>query len=102
MKMMYQNGYTEEELAQYRLVIYINVVDSAKSLITAIHSFGLEFAERKNQEYSDFLMEFNIDPDPDTPLGPKVGDAIFSLWNDPNISRVLDRRTEFYLMDSAP
>jgi len=104
MKIIYENELTEDELDPFREIIYHDVVSSAKVLITAMRHFELEPAERKNQEYSDFLTEFQVDPDTDTHLDPKVGDAISSLWNDPNIPKVMEHmehRTEFYLSDSA-
>lgn len=35
-------------------------------------------------------------------LSPEIVGAIDSLWHDPIIPSVLDRSSEFYLMDSAP
>lgn len=35
-------------------------------------------------------------------LSPEIVRAIDSLWHDPIIPSVLDRSSEFYLMDSAP
>lgn len=31
-----------------------------------------------------------------------MGKAIASLWDDPVIPKVMEKRSEFYLMDSAP
>ena len=42
MKIIHQNGYTIEELAMYRLTIYKNVIDCAKSLIGAMRQFDIE------------------------------------------------------------
>jgi len=102
MKIIHQNGYTVDELALYRLTIFKNVVDCSKALIGAMRQFEVEPSEENNKEYSDFLMEYNVDPDPNTPLDPKVGDAVVSLWNDASIAKIMEHQTEFYLMDSAP
>jgi guanine nucleotide-binding protein G(i) subunit alpha len=102
MKIIHQNGYTVDELALYRLTVFKNVVDCAKALIGAMRQFEVEPAEEKNKEFSDFLMEYQVDPDPNTPLDPKVGDAISSLLSDANIPKIMEHQTEFYLMDSAP
>lgn len=102
MKIIHQNGYTNEELAMYRLTIYKNVIDCAKSLIGAMRQFGIESDLSGNGEYCDYLMEYVVDPDPEKPLAPKVGQAIASIWRDPAVSRVLEHQSEFYLMDSAP
>lgn len=102
MKIIHQNGYSVEELALYRLTVYKNLMDCAKALIGAYHQFSLEPSSQKVRDYMTYLMEYNIDPDPNTPLDPKVGEAVTYLWNDPCTAAVLEHQNEFYLMDSAP
>ncbi|KAJ5588496.1 hypothetical protein N7537_011174 [Penicillium hordei] len=102
MKIIHQNGYTVEELALYRLTVYKNLLDCAKALIGAYHYLQLEPSSQKVQDYISFLEEYNVDPDPNTSLDSKIGDAITYLWNDPCTSTVLEHQNEFYLMDSAP
>jgi guanine nucleotide-binding protein G(i) subunit alpha len=102
MKIIHQNGYTVDELALYRLTIYKNLIDCAKALIGAMRQFGIEPTNTSNVEYSDYLLEYQVDPDPHTPLEPKVGIAVSSLWKDASMEALLERQSEFYLMDSAP
>lgn len=47
-------------------------------------------------------MDFKVDSDPESVWGQDLVQAIDSLWHDPIIPTVLDRQSEFYLMDSAP
>ena len=102
MKIIHQNGYTVEELAMYRLTIYKNVVDCAKSLIAAMRQFEIEPDDAANHHHCDFVLDYSVDPDPEKPLDARLGDAITSVWRDGCIPRVLERSSEFYLMDSAP
>lgn len=102
MKIIHQNGYSVEELALYRLTVYKNMLDCAKALIAAYHQFDIQPASQKVADYLTYLMDYNIDPDPNTPLDPKVGDAVTYIWNDPCTASVLEHQSEFYLMDSAP
>jgi guanine nucleotide-binding protein subunit alpha len=102
MKIIHQNGYTVDELALYRLTIYKNLIDCAKALIGAMRSFGIEPSNPTNVEYSDYLLEYQVDPDPHTPLDTKVGIAVQSVWKDGSIEALMERQSEFYLMDSAP
>jgi guanine nucleotide-binding protein G(i) subunit alpha len=90
MKIIHQNGYTQEELAMYRLTIYKNVIDCAKALIGAMRQF------------CNYLVDYTVDPDPEKPLDVRVGQAITAMWRDPCIPKVLEHSSEFYLMDSAP
>ncbi len=91
-----------EELAMYRLTIYKNVIDCAKSLIGAMRQLRIEPENAGNEDYCEYLMEYAVDPDPEKPLEMKVGQAVSSLWRDPCVQKVLEHSREFYLMDSAP
>lgn len=102
MKIIHQNGYTVDELALYRLTIYKNLIDCAKALISAMRQFTIDPHAALNHEYCRFLMDYQVDPDPHTPLNSKVGLAITSIWKDPSMESLLERQSEFYLMDSAP
>ncbi|KAM3084943.1 Guanine nucleotide-binding protein alpha-2 subunit [Clarireedia jacksonii] len=102
MKIIHQNGYTVDELALYRLTIYKNLIDCAKALVGAMRQMDIEPSNPANKEYGSFLLEYQVDPDPHTPLNPRVGIAVASVWRDASVERVLARQSEFYLMDSAP
>lgn len=100
-KIIHQNGYTVEELAMYRHTIYKNVIDSAKALIGVMKVLEIRPEQELNQAYCDFLLDYSVNPDPEEPLGTKVGEAISSIWQDPCIPKILDRSSEFYIRDSA-
>jgi guanine nucleotide-binding protein G(i) subunit alpha len=101
MKTTPPDGYTVSELIMYRPTIYKNVIDCAKALIRAMKQHEIQPELKANQEYCNFLMDYSIDPDPRTPFGPKVGLAVTSIWNDPCMSKIIELRNEFYIMDSA-
>ena len=49
MKIIHQNGYTPDELAVFRLVVYKNLVDSAKDIVRAMVELGVECVEGINR-----------------------------------------------------
>ncbi|CRG89690.1 Guanine nucleotide-binding protein alpha-3 subunit [Talaromyces islandicus] len=102
MKIIHQNGYSTEELALYRLTVYKNLLDCAKALIQAYNHFDVEPTSQRVRDFLTYIMDYNIDPDPNIPLDPKVGEAVTFIWNDPCTASVLEHQSEFYLMDSAP
>lgn len=102
MKIIHQNGYSMDELALARHTIYKNLVDCAKALVGAMRQFEVEMGDTGNQAYTDYIMEYSVDPDPQQPLDAKLGEAIASIWRDTSIPKVFDHQNEFYLMDSAP
>ena len=101
MKIIHQSGYTPEELAMYRMTIYKNLVDCAKALIGAMRQFEIEPQVPINRDYCDFLVDYQVVTEPPT-LNLEVGQAVQSLWKDPSMATLMDRQSEFYLMDSAP
>ena len=102
MKIIHQNGYTQEERQLYRLTIYKNLIDCMKALIGAMHQFDLEPEDEAVKDYTAYIEEYNVDPDPETPLEPKAAEAVEAIWRDPASSKTMERQSEFYLMDSAP
>lgn len=102
MKIIHQNGYSKDELSLYRLTIYKNLIDCMKALISAIHQFEIEIEDSTVRDFTDYIMSYTIDPDPGTELDPKVGEAVTSIWHDASVPKVMERSSEFYLMDSAP
>ncbi|KAL7417404.1 G protein alpha subunit [Mrakia frigida] len=102
MKIIHQNGYTKDELLQFRLIVYKNLVDSAQAVVMACRKLGVDPEEPANRVYADKILDYRIDADPSLVLSADIAKAIESLWHDPIIPSVLDRQSEFYLMDSAP
>ena len=76
----------------------------------------MEPTEEINRDYPDIIVDYRLDADTystantaftsngafDGGLSPDFIQAVDSLWHDPIIPSVLDRSSEFYLMDSAP
>jgi guanine nucleotide-binding protein G(i) subunit alpha len=102
MKIIHQNGYTAQELGLYRLTIYKNVLDCIKALIGAMGQFNVHPVNAENNENAEYLLEYVVDPDPHTPLNPRVAECVISIWKDPCIAKIMEHQSEFYLMDSAP
>ncbi|TIB70595.1 hypothetical protein E3Q18_00568 [Wallemia mellicola] len=102
MKIIHQNGYSKEELIGFRLIVFKNVVDSAQSVVLALRKLSMEPISNTNQHYADYILGFRLDLEPGMTLNKELVNAIDSLWNDPIIPKLLDRSSEWYLMDSAP
>ena len=102
MKIIHQNGYTQEERALYRLTIYKNLIDCMKALIGAMRQLEFEPEDEKVREAVEYISEYNVDPDPEIPLEAKAAEAVTAIWQDTSASKTMERRSGFYMMDSAP
>lgn len=102
MKIIHQNGYTQEERTLYRLTIYKNLVDCMKALTGAMEQFDNVPEGEDVKEHIEYIKDYNVDPDPETPLDMEVADAVEAIWADPAAKKTMERASEFYMMDSAP
>lgn len=148
MKIIHQNGYSQEELLMYKTTVYKNLLDCAKAVVGALDKFGLTVDSANNiktgvaittdeatavddanailtssedsitavspigsQSYIlplsradlDIITTSIISPDPDTVMDPNLANSISLLWAHPMVKKILlERRSEFYIMDSAP
>lgn len=102
MKIIHQNGYTQEERALYRLTIYKNLVDCMKALTGAMQQFDIDPGEDDVREAIEYIEEYNVDPDPEKTLDPAIAEAVMTIWNSSAATSTMERQSEFYLMDSAP
>lgn len=49
MKIIHQDGFSDTERAEYRGIIYRNVLDSAQQVLIYINKIGLEYVEHSNR-----------------------------------------------------
>ncbi|OCF31977.1 guanine nucleotide-binding protein subunit alpha [Kwoniella heveanensis CBS 569] len=101
MKIIHQNGYSRDELLNFRQIVHKNVLDSAQALIMAMRKIGVDPEDANNRAYADRILEYRMDSDPLSVLPSEILHNVESLWHDPVIPAVMDRSSEFYLMDSA-
>ncbi|KAK4189283.1 guanine nucleotide binding protein, alpha subunit [Podospora australis] len=100
MKIIHLKGYSPEELRNYRPTVFKNLLECAKSVANAMRQFDIDPVLDENKRHLDFLLDYSLDTNPQT-IDPQVSVAIQSLWNDPSKDSLMERQTEFYLMDSA-
>ncbi|KIK25914.1 hypothetical protein PISMIDRAFT_9392 [Pisolithus microcarpus 441] len=101
MKIIHQNGFTNEELMTYRPTIYRNTLDSAQAIVLAMRKINVDCVNPLNRENADKILDYRVDPTPSFVFSPDIAKAIHDLWQDRIISTVLDHSSQFYLMDSA-
>lgn len=130
MKIIHQNGYSQEDLLMYKTTVYKNLLDSAKSIVAALDQFNLsledekitEITETESEEPStelalteqptvssvtseelEYVQSSIISPDLDTVFDPQLVSIIKRLWAHPKVKKIVnEERANFYIMDSAP
>jgi guanine nucleotide-binding protein subunit alpha len=103
MKIIHKEGFTDVELAEYRPIVYKNVLDSAQAIIIYMRKIGWDFVGYSNRPLADKVLDYR--PDSETSnsyFPPDIAEAIHQLWKDPIITKIMDEHSsDFYLMDSA-
>lgn len=101
MKIIHQNGYTDEELATFRPVVYKNVVESAQNIINAMRKLNLHCVHHSNRALVDKIIDYQLE-NSDFVLSQEIAEAIHQLCQDPIVPKIMNEHSsEFYLMDSA-
>lgn len=101
MKIIHLKGYSDDELRNYRPTVFKNLIECAKAVINAMRQFDIEPVNEETKAHCDLILEYSVESGPQASMDPKVGDAVQAIWADPAREQLMDRQTEFYLMDSA-
>ncbi|KUI68175.1 Guanine nucleotide-binding protein alpha-3 subunit [Cytospora mali] len=101
MKIIHLKGYSDDELYNYRPTVFKNLIECAKAVINAMRQFDIEPANEEIKAHCDFILEYSVESGPQAIMNPRIGDAVQAIWADPAKEQLLERQTEFYLMDSA-
>jgi GTPase SAR1 family protein len=96
MKIIYGDQYTDAERRQHIPTVYSNVLQAIKILIDQTITFNMT---NEIQAKEAFELIKNIDES--EAIDIRVGDAIKSLWNDPGMKAVWNRRAEFQVIESV-
>lgn len=96
MKVIYGEQYTETERKQMLPTVYSNIIQAIKVLCEQAVIFNLVGQVRAKEQF-DMIRAI----DENDSITVVIGDAIKSLWNDPGIQAVWDRRSEFQIIESV-
>ncbi|KAJ2916109.1 hypothetical protein MD484_g4302, partial [Candolleomyces efflorescens] len=104
MKIIHKNGFSETELAEFRPVVYKNVLDSAQQVVLYMRKTGIECVDFSNKALAEKILDYRLDLESGNALyfSPEIAEAIHQLWKDPIIPKIMEEHSsDFYLMDSA-
>jgi guanine nucleotide-binding protein G(i) subunit alpha len=103
MKILHNNGYSEEECKSYTDFIRSNILHSMMSLVSAAQKFeypisdssNMLFAQKINSMTQDDLLNIrNI-------YTEELASDLASLWKDEGIQKAYMDRNQFQLLDST-
>lgn len=105
MKIIHENGYTEDDCKQYKAVVFSNTIQSIIAIIKAMKQLNIEFQDKTlDQDASqlfDLAQEGQCGGDDESLFTPELSEIIGRLWSDQGTKDTFDRRREYQLNDSA-
>jgi len=105
MKIIHQNGFTEQERLEYRPVVFKNLTESGQAIVLAMRKLGVSPEEPFNRDNADKIMDYDIELISSAPTfcyPEDLAKSIQQLWADPMVIKLMDyHSSDFYLMDSA-
>jgi len=99
MKIIHNQGFSQDERLGYKEIIFDNLVIIAKSLLRGAESLELKLLET-NKKWAQEILAF--DQDEDSTTNPfHILEIIKLLWKDPGIQFAYVQNNHFQLIDSA-
>src|SRR3989338_9210090 len=98
MKIIYLNGFKDNERQPYRDIIITNVIMSMRSLVLAVDKIGYQVLEENKESAHRFKSNTIFF---ERTISLELKDAIACLCSDPAIVATYQRSAEFQLNDSA-
>ncbi|KDR74847.1 hypothetical protein GALMADRAFT_227215 [Galerina marginata CBS 339.88] len=103
MKITHKGGFSDTERAQFRRVIYENVLDSAQQVLAYMERTGLKCVEYSNMSLAEKVLNFRLDYTHGAYLPLEIAKAIDKLWKDPTVAEIIDEHSSSLdLTDAAP
>ncbi|KAL7313182.1 guanine nucleotide-binding protein subunit alpha [Mucor circinelloides] len=103
MRIIHGGGFQLEEKLSYREIIYSNVIESMKSILSAMQEFNMPLV-RPEDEYKVAFDLINYLPEQmecEYDLPSEIALAVKLLWEEDGVLQAYNRRNEYQLHDSA-
>ncbi|KAF6732978.1 Guanine nucleotide-binding protein G(i) subunit alpha-2 [Oryzias melastigma] len=101
MKIIHEDGYSEDECKQYRAVVYSNTVQSIMAIIKAMTFLHLAYENPEREEDAKTLFKMAGEAEERGALPEEMANIIKELWADAGIQNCFTRAREYQLNDSA-
>ncbi|MEQ2301525.1 Guanine nucleotide-binding protein G(k) subunit alpha, partial [Ameca splendens] len=100
MKIIHEDGYSEEECKQYKVVVYSNTIQSIMAIIRAMGLLKIDFGDASRADDARQLFTLASTAEEGV-MSPELTGVIHKLWNDSGVQACFDRSREYQLNDSA-
>ncbi|KAJ7316664.1 hypothetical protein JRQ81_002826 [Phrynocephalus forsythii] len=101
MKIIHEDGYSEEECRQYKAVVYSNTIQSIMAIIKAMGNLQIDFGDPARADDARQLFALACTAEEQGILPEDLSNVIRRLWADNGVQSCFNRSREYQLNDSA-
>lgn len=98
MRIINGKDFLPEEVLQYKLTIYHNIVKGMKVLVDACNKLQLNISQPENLQHADFVFSYCNSTRLNEEMFIQYKPSVTKLWQDKGIQEAFDRRKEFHLV----
>ncbi|KAK3512687.1 hypothetical protein QTP70_023168, partial [Hemibagrus guttatus] len=101
MKIIHEDGYSEEECKQYRAVVFSNTIQSIMAIIKAMSNLKIDYEEPARADDARQLFALAAGAEEQGLFPEDLSGIISRLWADGGVQNCFARSREYQLNDSA-
>ncbi|KAK1796357.1 hypothetical protein P4O66_009423 [Electrophorus voltai] len=101
MKIIHEDGYSEDECKQYRAVVYSNTIQSIMAIIKAMGNLKIDYSDTARTDDARQLFALSAAAEEQGILPEDLANVIRRLWADSGVQSCFNRSREYQLNDSA-
>ncbi|XP_020952754.1 guanine nucleotide-binding protein G(o) subunit alpha isoform X1 [Phacochoerus africanus] len=101
MKIIHEDGFSGEDVKQYKPVVYSNTIQSLAAIVRAMDTLGIEYGDKERKADAKMVCDVVSRMEDTEPFSAELLSAMMRLWGDSGIQECFNRSREYQLNDSA-
>uniref|UniRef100_A0A7N9AT00 Guanine nucleotide binding protein (G protein), alpha activating activity polypeptide O, b n=1 Tax=Mastacembelus armatus TaxID=205130 RepID=A0A7N9AT00_9TELE len=101
MKIIHEDGFSGDDVKQYKPVVYSNTIQSLAAILRAMDSLGIEFGDKDRKADAKLVCDVVSRMEDTEPYSAELLSAMKRLWADAGTQECFNRAREYQLNDSA-
>uniref|UniRef100_A0A914DQA3 Uncharacterized protein n=1 Tax=Acrobeloides nanus TaxID=290746 RepID=A0A914DQA3_9BILA len=104
MKILHDHGFTEEEKALQKCIVYNNVIESMVTILAGMKTLQIKFEDTSLEKEAKIVYESaqSRQFDSSESIYPELCEALKNLWNDKAVCvKAIERANEYQLPECA-
>ncbi|CAL1608083.1 unnamed protein product [Knipowitschia caucasica] len=102
MKIIHEDGYSEEECKQYKAVVFSNTIQSIVTILKAMDHLKIDYEDPARADDARQLFALSSAAEEQGSMPEELANVIKRLWADSGVQSCFTRAREYQVNDSAP